>query len=70
MRLVFTVFCLVLCAVGTWPTSPEYNWNLNRRVLAMDLTAAITGGRGFYIGELQRQDCEECRKERKHQREL
>lgn len=34
-------------------TAPEYNWNLNRRVLAMDLTAAITGGRGFYVGELQ-----------------
>lgn len=34
-------------------TAPEYNWSLNRRVLAMDLTAAITGGRGFYVGELQ-----------------
>ena len=34
-------------------TAVEYNWTLNRRVLAMDLTAAITGGRGFYVGELQ-----------------
>jgi beta-galactosidase len=34
-------------------TSPENNWNLNRRVLAMDLARAITGGRGFYVGELQ-----------------
>jgi len=34
-------------------TAPEYNWKLNRRVLAMDLTASMTGGRGFYVGELQ-----------------
>jgi len=34
-------------------TAVEYNWKLNRRVLAMDLTAAMTGGRGFYVGELQ-----------------
>lgn len=34
-------------------TSPENNWSLNRRVLSMDLTQAITGGRGFYVGELQ-----------------
>jgi beta-galactosidase len=34
-------------------TAVEHNWTLNRRVLAMDLTAAITGGRGFYVGELQ-----------------
>jgi beta-galactosidase len=34
-------------------TSPDHNWDLNRRVLAMDLTNAITGGRGFYVGELQ-----------------
>ncbi len=34
-------------------TAVEYNWKLNRRVLAMDLTASITGGRGFYVGELQ-----------------
>jgi beta-galactosidase len=34
-------------------TAVEHNWTLNRRVLAMDLTAAITAGRGFYVGELQ-----------------
>jgi beta-galactosidase len=34
-------------------TSPEHNWTLERRVLAMDLTNSITAGRGFYVGELQ-----------------
>ena len=34
-------------------TAPEYNWTLERRVLAMDLTSSMTGGRGFYVGELQ-----------------
>lgn len=34
-------------------TSPEHNWTLERQVLAMDLTANMTGGRGFYVGELQ-----------------
>ncbi len=34
-------------------TAVEHNWKLNRRVLAMDLTASMTGGRGFYVGELQ-----------------
>jgi beta-galactosidase len=34
-------------------TEVEHNWKLNRRVLAMDLTASMTGGRGFYVGELQ-----------------
>ncbi|HVM76129.1 MAG TPA: beta-galactosidase, partial [Candidatus Saccharimonadales bacterium] len=34
-------------------TAVEYNWKLHRRVLAMDLTASMTGGRGFYVGELQ-----------------
>jgi beta-galactosidase len=34
-------------------TAPEYNWTLERRVLAMDLTNNMTGGRGFYVGELQ-----------------
>lgn len=34
-------------------TAPEYNWTLERRVLAMDLTANMTAGRGFYVGELQ-----------------
>lgn len=34
-------------------TSVDHNWTLQRRVLAMDLTNAITGGRGFYVGELQ-----------------
>jgi beta-galactosidase len=34
-------------------TAVENNWTLERRVLAMDLTNSITGGRGFYIGELQ-----------------
>ena len=34
-------------------TSPDRNWTLERRVLAMDLTNSITGGRGFYVGELQ-----------------
>ena len=34
-------------------TAVEHNWKLNRRVLAMDLTASMTAGRGFYVGELQ-----------------
>jgi beta-galactosidase GanA len=34
-------------------TSVDRNWDLYRRVLAMDLTQAITGERGFYVGELQ-----------------
>jgi len=34
-------------------TAPELNWTLERQVLAMDLTNSITGGRGFYVGELQ-----------------
>jgi beta-galactosidase GanA len=34
-------------------TAPEHNWTLERRVLAMDLTSNMTGGRGFYVGELQ-----------------
>jgi len=34
-------------------TAPEHNWTLERRVLAMDLTGSMTGGRGFYVGELQ-----------------
>ncbi len=34
-------------------TSADHNWDLNRQALAMDLTNAITGGRGFYLGELQ-----------------
>jgi beta-galactosidase len=34
-------------------TSPEHNWTLERRVLAMDLTNSMTAGRGFYVGELQ-----------------
>lgn len=34
-------------------TSPDRNWTLQRQALAMDLTRAITGGRGFYVGELQ-----------------
>ncbi|MGB7438521.1 MAG: beta-galactosidase [Candidatus Acidiferrum sp.] len=34
-------------------TAVEYNWKLNRRVLAMDLTASMTANRGFYVGELQ-----------------
>jgi beta-galactosidase len=34
-------------------TAPEHNWTLERRVLAMDLTQSMTGGRGFYVGELQ-----------------
>jgi beta-galactosidase len=34
-------------------TSPDRNWTLQRRVLAMDLTRAITGDRGFFVGELQ-----------------
>ena len=33
--------------------APEHNWTLERRVLAMDLTSGMTGGRGFYVGELQ-----------------
>ena len=31
----------------------EHNWKIERRVLAMDLTASMTDGRGFYVGELQ-----------------
>jgi beta-galactosidase len=31
----------------------EHNWTLERQVLTMDLTSNITGGRGFYVGELQ-----------------
>ncbi|HVN18886.1 MAG TPA: beta-galactosidase [Dongiaceae bacterium] len=34
-------------------TAPEHNWTLERRALAMDLTGSMTGGRGFYVGELQ-----------------
>lgn len=34
-------------------TSPDRNWTLQRQVLAMDLTKAITGDCGFYVGELQ-----------------
>lgn len=34
-------------------TSVDRNWTLQRRVLAMDLTQAISGDRGFYVGELQ-----------------
>jgi beta-galactosidase len=34
-------------------TAPENNWALERRVLAMDLAGNMTGGRGFYVGELQ-----------------
>lgn len=34
-------------------TSVERNWTLERQALAMDLTSAITAGRGFYVGELQ-----------------
>ena len=34
-------------------TSVDRNWTLERRVLAMDLTYAITGDGGFYVGELQ-----------------
>ena len=34
-------------------TAPEHNWTLERQVLAMDLTSNMTGGRGFYVGELQ-----------------
>jgi hypothetical protein len=34
-------------------TSPERDMNLQRRALLMDMTKAITGDRGFYVGELQ-----------------
>jgi len=34
-------------------TSPERDMNLERRALLMDMTRAITGNRGFYVGELQ-----------------
>ena len=34
-------------------TAVEHNWKLERRVLAMDLTSSMTGGAGFYVGELQ-----------------
>ncbi len=34
-------------------TSVDRNWSLERQALAMDATNAITGGRGFYVGELQ-----------------
>ena len=34
-------------------TSVDRNWTVERQVLAMDLTHNITGGHGFYVGELQ-----------------
>jgi beta-galactosidase len=34
-------------------TSPERDMNLQRRALLMDMTRAITGDGGFYVGELQ-----------------
>ena len=34
-------------------TAEQNNWTLERRVLAMDLANNMTGGRGFYVGELQ-----------------
>ena len=34
-------------------TASEHNWTLERQALAMDLTSSMTGGRGFYVGELQ-----------------
>ena len=34
-------------------TAPEHNWTLQRQELAMDLAGNMTGGRGFYVGELQ-----------------
>jgi beta-galactosidase len=34
-------------------TSPERDWPLERRALVMDMVRSVTGGRGFYVGELQ-----------------
>lgn len=34
-------------------TSPEHDFSLERQALVMDMTRAITGDRGFYVGELQ-----------------
>jgi beta-galactosidase len=34
-------------------TSPDRNMNLPRRALLMDMVRAVTGDRGFYVGELQ-----------------
>jgi beta-galactosidase len=34
-------------------TSVDRNWDLQRQALAMDLANNMTGGRGFYVGELQ-----------------
>lgn len=34
-------------------TSPERDWPLERRALAMDMVRSVTGDRGFYVGELQ-----------------
>jgi beta-galactosidase len=34
-------------------TSPSTHWTLARRMLVMDSVKSVTGGRGFYVGELQ-----------------
>lgn len=34
-------------------TSPEHDMNLQRRALVMDMARAVTGDKGFYVGELQ-----------------
>lgn len=34
-------------------TSPATHWTLARRMLVMDSVKSVTGGRGFYVGELQ-----------------
>jgi beta-galactosidase len=34
-------------------TSPDRDFPLERRALVFDMAGAVTGGRGFYIGELQ-----------------
>jgi beta-galactosidase len=34
-------------------TSPDRDFPLERRALVMDMVRAVTGGRGFYVGELQ-----------------
>jgi beta-galactosidase len=34
-------------------TSPDRDFPIERRALVMDMVRAVTGGRGFYVGELQ-----------------
>jgi hypothetical protein len=47
-------------------TAVERDWKLNRRVLDMDLTAAMTGGGGFMLGNCKAgMECTERRSDQK-----